>query len=48
MDCLDCYAAPEELHDFYSSALNAKTTAIKLVFSTSQCHLAGKTQNGTW
>lgn len=35
MDCLDCYAAPEELHDFYSSALNAKTTAIKSVGLTS-------------
>ncbi|KAG8364997.1 hypothetical protein BUALT_Bualt18G0057100 [Buddleja alternifolia] len=29
MDCLDCFSAPEELHDFYSTALNAKTTAIK-------------------
>ncbi|CAL9150454.1 unnamed protein product [Musa hybrid cultivar] len=27
--CLDCFSAPEEVHDFYSSALNAKTTAIK-------------------
>ncbi|KAL0406854.1 UNVERIFIED_CONTAM: Ubiquitin carboxyl-terminal hydrolase 14 [Sesamum latifolium] len=30
MDCLDCFSSPEELHDFYSTALNAKTTAIKL------------------
>ena len=29
MDCLDCFAAPEELHDFYSTALKVKTTAIK-------------------
>lgn len=29
MDCLECFSAPEELHDFYSTALNAKTTAIK-------------------
>ncbi|URE25227.1 ubiquitin carboxyl-terminal hydrolase [Musa troglodytarum] len=27
--CLDCFSAPEEVHDFYSSALNVKTTAIK-------------------
>ncbi|KAG6421313.1 hypothetical protein SASPL_117864 [Salvia splendens] len=35
MDCLDCFAAPEELHDFYSTALKAKTTAIKSVGLTS-------------
>ncbi|KAL8506022.1 hypothetical protein ACS0TY_017035 [Phlomoides rotata] len=35
MDCLDCFAAPEELCDFYSSALNAKTTAIKTTGLTS-------------
>ncbi|KAK6132743.1 hypothetical protein DH2020_033548 [Rehmannia glutinosa] len=29
MDCLECFSAPEELHDFYSTALNAKTTAVK-------------------
>lgn len=29
MACLDCFAAPEELHDFYSTALMEKTTAIK-------------------
>ncbi|THU71165.1 hypothetical protein C4D60_Mb08t32660 [Musa balbisiana] len=28
--CLDCFSAPEEVHGFYSSALNAKTTAIKI------------------
>lgn len=27
--CLDCFSAPEEVHGFYSSALNAKTTVIK-------------------
>ncbi|WOL18550.1 ubiquitin carboxyl-terminal hydrolase 14 [Canna indica] len=27
--CLANFAAPEEIHDFYSSALNAKTTATK-------------------
>ncbi|KAJ3679422.1 hypothetical protein LUZ60_017433 [Juncus effusus] len=27
--CLSSFSAPEEVHDFYSSALNAKTTAIK-------------------
>lgn len=35
MDCLDNFAAPEELHDFYSTALNGKTTAIKSVGLTS-------------
>ncbi|KAL0328520.1 UNVERIFIED_CONTAM: Ubiquitin carboxyl-terminal hydrolase 14 [Sesamum calycinum] len=35
MDCLDCFSAPEELHDFYSSALNAKTTAVKTAGLTS-------------
>lgn len=35
MDCLDCFSAPEELHDFYSTALNAKTTAIKTAGLTS-------------
>ncbi|VFR02805.1 unnamed protein product [Cuscuta campestris] len=28
-DCLDCFSAPEQIHDFYSSALKTKTTAIK-------------------
>lgn len=28
-DCLDCFSAPEEVHDFYSTALTARTTAIK-------------------
>eukprot|EP01018_Ginkgo_biloba_P030578 Gb_35209 [translate_table: standard] len=27
--CLECFSAAEEVHDFYSSAMNAKTTAIK-------------------
>ncbi|CAA6670655.1 unnamed protein product [Spirodela intermedia] len=27
--CLATFSAPEEIHDFYSTALNAKTTAIK-------------------
>lgn len=27
--CLASYSAPEEVHDFYSSALKSKTTAIK-------------------
>lgn len=27
--CLANYSAPEEVHDFYSTALKAKTTAIK-------------------
>lgn len=27
--CLASFAAPEEIHDFYSTALKAKTTAIK-------------------
>ena len=27
--CLATFSAPEEIHDFYSSALKAKTTAIK-------------------
>ncbi|KAJ8629066.1 hypothetical protein MRB53_022389 [Persea americana] len=27
--CLASFSAPEEVHDFYSSALNSKTTAIK-------------------
>ncbi|PIN06320.1 Ubiquitinyl hydrolase 1 [Handroanthus impetiginosus] len=35
MDCLDCFSAPEELHDFYSTALNAKTTAFKTAGLTS-------------
>ncbi|KAI3466170.1 hypothetical protein Pfo_022833 [Paulownia fortunei] len=35
MDCLECFSAPEELHDFYSTALNAKTTAIKSAGLTS-------------
>ncbi|KAL3636834.1 ubiquitin-specific protease ubp14 [Castilleja foliolosa] len=35
MDCLECFSAPEELHDFYSTALNAKTTAVKTAGLTS-------------
>ncbi|KAK4484369.1 hypothetical protein RD792_006947 [Penstemon davidsonii] len=35
MDCLHCFSAPEELHDFYSTAINAKTTAIKTAGLTS-------------
>ncbi|KAL6538376.1 ubiquitin-specific protease ubp14 [Orobanche gracilis] len=35
MDCLECFSAPEELHDFYSTALNAKTTATKTAGLTS-------------
>ncbi|XP_073028592.1 ubiquitin carboxyl-terminal hydrolase 14-like [Primulina eburnea] len=35
MDCLDCFSAPEELNDFYSTALDAKTTAIKTAGLTS-------------
>ena len=27
--CLANFSAPEEIHDFYSTALKAKTTAIK-------------------
>eukprot|EP00252_Welwitschia_mirabilis_P020737 TRINITY_DN5140_c0_g2_i1.p1 TRINITY_DN5140_c0_g2~~TRINITY_DN5140_c0_g2_i1.p1 ORF type:complete len:813 (-),score=191.31 TRINITY_DN5140_c0_g2_i1:262-2700(-) len=27
--CLECFSAPEEVHDFYSTAMNAKTTAMK-------------------
>ncbi|XP_028550487.1 ubiquitin carboxyl-terminal hydrolase 14 [Dendrobium catenatum] len=27
--CLKCFSEPEEVHDFYSTALNEKTTAIK-------------------
>uniref|UniRef100_A0A1D1YQ29 Ubiquitin carboxyl-terminal hydrolase n=1 Tax=Anthurium amnicola TaxID=1678845 RepID=A0A1D1YQ29_9ARAE len=27
--CLSTFSAPEEIHDFYSTALNAKTTAVK-------------------
>lgn len=27
--CLASFSAPEEIHDFYSTALKAKTTAIK-------------------
>lgn len=27
--CLASFSAPEEVHDFYSTSLNAKTTAIK-------------------
>ncbi|XP_060191022.1 ubiquitin carboxyl-terminal hydrolase 14 isoform X2 [Lycium barbarum] len=34
-DCLDCFSAPEEVHDFYSTALTAKTTAIKTAGLTS-------------
>ncbi|GER56538.1 ubiquitin carboxyl-terminal hydrolase [Striga asiatica] len=35
MDCLELFSTPEELHDFYSSALNSKTTAIKTAGLTS-------------
>ncbi|XP_075476626.1 ubiquitin carboxyl-terminal hydrolase 14-like [Primulina tabacum] len=35
MDCLNCFSAPEELNDFYSTALDAKTTAIKTAGLTS-------------
>lgn len=31
--CLSSFSAPEEVHDFHSTALNAKTTAIKYVYS---------------
>ncbi|PHT77166.1 Ubiquitin carboxyl-terminal hydrolase 14 [Capsicum annuum] len=34
-DCLDCFSAPEEVHDFYSTALSARTTAIKTAGLTS-------------
>ncbi|GAA0167260.1 cysteine protease [Lithospermum erythrorhizon] len=34
-DCLDCFSLPEEVHDFYSTALNTKTTAIKTAGLTS-------------
>lgn len=34
-DCLDCFSAPEQIHDFYSSALKTKTTAIKTAGLTS-------------
>ncbi|XP_051133829.1 ubiquitin carboxyl-terminal hydrolase 14 [Andrographis paniculata] len=34
-DCLGSFSAPEELHDFYSTALNAKTTATKTAGLTS-------------
>ncbi|MCD7462884.1 ubiquitin-specific protease ubp14 [Datura stramonium] len=34
-DCLDCFSAPEEVHDFYSTALMHKTTAIKTAGLTS-------------
>ncbi|XP_075075979.1 ubiquitin carboxyl-terminal hydrolase 14 isoform X2 [Nicotiana tabacum] len=34
-DCLDCFSAPEEVHDFYSTALKARTTAIKTAGLTS-------------
>ncbi|XP_029116271.1 ubiquitin carboxyl-terminal hydrolase 14 isoform X2 [Elaeis guineensis] len=33
--CLASFSAPEEVHGFYSTALNAKTTAIKAVFWSS-------------
>ncbi|KAL2483615.1 Ubiquitin carboxyl-terminal hydrolase 14 [Forsythia ovata] len=34
-DCLDCFSAPEEVHDFYSTALDARTTAMKTAGLTS-------------
>ncbi|XP_022874755.1 ubiquitin carboxyl-terminal hydrolase 14 isoform X2 [Olea europaea var. sylvestris] len=34
-DCLDCFSAPEEVHDFYSTALDARTTAVKTAGLTS-------------
>ncbi|KAA8526881.1 hypothetical protein F0562_008890 [Nyssa sinensis] len=34
-DCLGTFSAQEEVHDFYSTALNAKTTAIKTAGLTS-------------
>ncbi|CAH9082884.1 unnamed protein product [Cuscuta epithymum] len=34
-DCLDCFSAPEEIHDFYSSALKRRTTATKTAGLTS-------------
>ncbi|KAJ8532409.1 hypothetical protein K7X08_012332 [Anisodus acutangulus] len=34
-DCLDCFSAPEEVHDFYSTALKDRTTAIKTAGLTS-------------
>ncbi|KAF8414013.1 hypothetical protein HHK36_002011 [Tetracentron sinense] len=33
--CLESFSAPEEVHDFYSNALKAKTTAIKTAGLTS-------------
>uniref|UniRef100_A0A2P2L4Y0 Ubiquitin carboxyl-terminal hydrolase n=4 Tax=Rhizophora mucronata TaxID=61149 RepID=A0A2P2L4Y0_RHIMU len=33
--CLACYSSPEEIQDFYSTALKAKTTAIKTAGLTS-------------
>nr|GMD17947.1 ubiquitin carboxyl-terminal hydrolase 14-like isoform X2 [Ipomoea batatas] len=34
-DCLDCFSSPEEIHDFYSSALKTRTTATKTAGLTS-------------
>ncbi|XP_059661574.1 ubiquitin carboxyl-terminal hydrolase 14 [Cornus florida] len=34
-DCLATFSAPEEVHDFYSTALQAKTTAVKTAGLTS-------------
>lgn len=34
-DCLDCFSTPEEVHDFYSTALKSKITAIKTAGLTS-------------
>ncbi|KAF5730612.1 ubiquitin carboxyl-terminal hydrolase 14-like isoform X3 [Tripterygium wilfordii] len=33
--CLSSFSAPEEIHDFYSTALKAKTTALKMAGLTS-------------
>lgn len=35
MDCLECFSSPEEVHDFFSTALKSKTTAIKTAGLTS-------------
>lgn len=32
--CLESFSASEEVQDFYSSAINARTTAIKYISST--------------
>ncbi|CAI9088609.1 OLC1v1022989C2 [Oldenlandia corymbosa var. corymbosa] len=34
-DCLECFSGPEEVHDYYSTALKSKTTAIRTAGLTS-------------